>query len=312
MELTCSSASVVLKHRKPVRLRAGRGKLPESIAVSPLAPSVRATRRTIGGSVGEVERKETTEPGEVVILTHGLQKHYVLGAETVRAVRGVDLTVRKGEFVALMGPSGSGKTTLMNLIGCLDTPTSGEYWLNGQNVSQLSERQLARIRNRDIGFVFQTFNLLPRASALANVELPLVYAGRPASERRERAKAALEMVGLGDRMGHKPPEMSGGQRQRVAIARALVNEPAILLADEPTGNLDSKTGEEVMDIFTGLNDAGQTIIVVTHEHDIAEYAKRQVHLLDGVLERDFLTEVRRTGDLTRDELVGTGGEAASG
>jgi len=176
-------------------------------------------------------------------------------------------------------------------------------------VSQLSERQLARIRNKDIGFVFQTFNLLPRASALSNVELPLVYAGRPASERRERAKAALEMVGLGDRMGHKPPEMSGGQRQRVAIARALVNEPAILLADEPTGNLDSKTGEEVMDIFTGLNDSGQTIILVTHEHDIAEYAKRQVHLRDGVLERDFLTKVRRTGGLARNALVGTGGDA---
>ena len=262
--------------------------------------------------MGEAERTETTEQGEVVILTRGLQKHYVLGAETVRAVRGVDLTMRKGEFVALMGPSGSGKTTLMNLIGCLDTPTSGEYWLNGQNVSQLSERQLARIRNKDIGFVFQTFNLLPRASALSNVELPLVYAGRPASERRERAKAALEMVGLGDRMGHKPPEMSGGQRQRVAIARALVNDPAILLADEPTGNLDSKTGEEVMDIFNGLNDAGQTIILVTHEHDIAEYAKRQVHLRDGVLERDFFTKVRRTGGLARDELVGTGVDAVSG
>jgi putative ABC transport system ATP-binding protein len=238
---------------------------------------------------------------EAVIRTKGLSKDYVLGAETVRAVRGVDLTVGRGEFVALMGPSGSGKTTLMNLIGCLDTATAGEYWLNGQNVSQLSERHLARIRNKEIGFVFQTFNLLPRASALANVELPLVYAGVPAAQRRERARRSLEMVGLEHRMGHKPPELSGGQRQRVAVARALVNDPAILLADEPTGNLDSKTGEEVMGIFSRLNDEGQTIILVTHEHDIAEYAKRQVHLRDGVIERDFLTEVRRHAT-----LVGSG------
>jgi putative ABC transport system ATP-binding protein len=242
------------------------------------------------------ERLSSTDDGDCVIRTKGLSKFYVLGAETVRAVRGVDLTVKRGEFVALMGPSGSGKTTFMNLIGCLDTPTAGEYWLNGQNVSQLSERALARIRNKDIGFVFQTFNLLPRASALANVELPLIYAGVASAERRQRARESLEMVGLADRMDHKPPEMSGGQRQRVAIARALVNRPAILLADEPTGNLDSRTGEEVMGIFGTLNDQGQTIILVTHEHDIAECAKRQVHLRDGVIERDFQTEnPRRPG-----------------
>jgi putative ABC transport system ATP-binding protein len=229
----------------------------------------------------------------VIIKTHALCKEYELGAETVRAVRGVDLEIREGEFVALMGPSGSGKTTFMNLLGCLDTPTSGEYWLNGQVVSELSERRLARIRNKEIGFVFQTFNLLPRSTAVQNVELPLIYAGVASAERRRRAEEKLEMVGLGERMHHKPPELSGGQRQRVAIARALVNEPAILLADEPTGNLDSKTGEEVMAIFTELNDSGQTIILVTHEHDIAEHAKRQVHLRDGVIEKDFETEVRR-------------------
>jgi putative ABC transport system ATP-binding protein len=239
--------------------------------------------------------RATDTDASVIIRTQGLRKDYVLGAETVRAVRGVDLVIRVGEFVALMGPSGSGKTTFMNLIGCLDTPTDGEYWLNGQNVSQLSERRLARIRNKEIGFVFQTFNLLPRATALHNVELPLIYAGVRTAERRRRAEEKLEIVGLADRMHHKPPELSGGQRQRVAVARALVNEPAILLADEPTGNLDSRTGEEVMGIFSDLNDRGQTIILVTHEHDIAEYAKRQVHLRDGMIERDFLTEVRRSG-----------------
>ena len=233
------------------------------------------------------------DPNRVVIETKGLRKDYVLGGETVRAVRGVDLVIRSGEFVALMGPSGSGKTTFMNLLGALDTPTAGEYWLNGQNVSLLSESQLARIRNKEIGFVFQTFNLLARATSLHNVELPLIYAGVGASERKKRAKEALEMVGLGSRMGHKPPQLSGGQRQRVAIARALVNRPAILLADEPTGNLDTQTGDEVMAIFTALNDAGQTIILVTHEPDIAEYAKRQIHLRDGVLEKDVITEQRR-------------------
>jgi putative ABC transport system ATP-binding protein len=234
----------------------------------------------------------------VIIRTAGLTKHYVLGAETIRALRAVDLEVRVGEFVAMMGPSGSGKSTFMNLIGCLDTPTSGEYWLNGQKVSQLSESRLARIRNREIGFVFQTFNLLPRASALHNVELPLIYAGVSTGERRRRAEEKLDLVGLADRMGHKPPELSGGQRQRVAVARALVNEPAILLADEPTGNLDSRTGEEILDVFIRLNDSGQTIILVTHEHDIAEYAKRQLHLRDGIIERDFLNETRRVPDLS--------------
>lgn len=252
-----------------------------------------------------------TAPDEVVIETRGLQKHYVLGAETVRAVRGVDLTMRRGEFVALMGPSGSGKTTFMNLLGCLDTPTAGDYWLNGQNVSQLSERQLARIRNKDIGFVFQTFNLLARATALHNVELPLIYAGVSASDRRRRATEKLEMVGLSDRMSHKPPELSGGQRQRVAVARALVNNPALLLADEPTGNLDTRTSEEIMDTFVRLNDQGQTIVIVTHEHEVAEFAMRQVHLRDGRIERDFLNEVRRKPHLLPEEGGEQGALAAA-
>lgn len=227
---------------------------------------------------------------DVIIKTEGLTKDYVLGAETVHAVRGVDLEIRVGEFVAMMGPSGSGKSTFMNMIGCLDTPTGGKYWLNGQLVSELSDDELARVRNREIGFVFQTFNLLPRATALHNVELPLIYAGVSAKERRRRAEEKLALVGLADRMDHRPPEMSGGQRQRVAVARALVNEPALLLADEPTGNLDSVTGIEIMSQLEALNDAGQTILLVTHEHDIAEYAARQVHLKDGAIERDFLNE----------------------
>ena len=222
-----------------------------------------------------------------VIRTEGLRKDYVLGAEIVRAVRGVDLTIERGEFVAVMGPSGSGKSTFMNLIGCLDTPTEGRYWLNGQLVSELSDDELARVRNREIGFVFQTFNLLPRATSLHNIELPLVYAGVPSKERRRRAQEKLELVGLRDRMQHRPPELSGGQRQRVAIARALVNEPALLLADEPTGNLDSQTSGEIMAVLTELNRAGQTILLVTHEHDIVAHAHRQVHLRDGLVESDF-------------------------
>jgi putative ABC transport system ATP-binding protein len=225
-----------------------------------------------------------------IIRTEGLEKDYVLGAETVHAVRGVDLVIRRGEFVAVMGPSGSGKSTLMNMIGCLDTPSAGKYWLNGQLVSKLSDDSLARVRNREIGFVFQTFNLLPRATALHNVELPLIYAGVPTKERRRKAEEKLALVGLSDRVGHKPPEMSGGQRQRVAIARALVNDPALLLADEPTGNLDSVTSGEIMRQLAELNEQGQTIVLVTHEHDIAAYAKRQVHLKDGVIERDFMNE----------------------
>lgn len=226
---------------------------------------------------------------DLIIKTEGLSKDYVLGAETVRAVRGVDLDIAVGEFVAIMGPSGSGKSTFMNMIGCLDTPTKGRYWLSGQLVSELSDDQLARVRNQKIGFVFQTFNLLPRATALHNVELPLIYAGMRGTERRARAAAKLELVGLGDRMDHKPPELSGGQRQRVAVARALVNEPDLLLADEPTGNLDSVTSGDIMRQLAELNANGQTIVLVTHEHDIAEYAKRQVHLKDGLIEQDFLT-----------------------
>lgn len=225
-----------------------------------------------------------------IIRTEDLKKDYVLGAETVHAVRGVDLLIHRGEFVAIMGPSGSGKSTLMNMIGCLDTPSGGKYWLNGQLVSELSDDRLARVRNKEIGFVFQTFNLLPRATALHNVELPLIYAGVGAKDRRRRAEEKLALVGLADRMDHKPPEMSGGQRQRVAVARALVNEPALLLADEPTGNLDSQTSADVMNQLTELNEQGQTIVLVTHEHDIAEFARRQVHLKDGVIERDFLNE----------------------
>jgi putative ABC transport system ATP-binding protein len=227
---------------------------------------------------------------EPIIRTEGIKKDYVLGAETVHAVRGIDLVIEKGEFVAVMGPSGSGKSTFMNVLGCLDVPTAGRYWLNGRVVSELSEDELAAVRNKEIGFVFQTFNLLPRATCLHNVELPLIYAGVPSKERLRRAEEKLELVGLADRMDHKPPEISGGQRQRVAIARALVNEPALLLADEPTGNLDSATSSEIMVTLEELNRQGQTILLVTHEHDIAEYAKRQVHLRDGLIEQDFLTE----------------------
>jgi putative ABC transport system ATP-binding protein len=232
-------------------------------------------------------------PRDAVIVTRNLQRDYDMGGEVVHALRGVDLVIRKNEFVAIMGPSGSGKSTLMNLIGCLDSPTGGEYWLNGHRVSELGDDELARIRNKEIGFVFQTFNLLPRASALHNVELPLVYAGLGGRERRELAADALTRVGLGDRMQHRPNELSGGQRQRVAIARALVNRPSILLADEPTGNLDSATSEEILGLFEALYEEGQTIVLVTHEADIAAHARRQVHLKDGRLEQDFATEARR-------------------
>ena len=221
-----------------------------------------------------------------IIKTVGLRKDYELGAETVRALRGVDLTVERNEYIAIMGPSGSGKSTFMNLIGCLDTPTEGEYWLNNQLVSEKTDDELARIRNREIGFVFQTFNLLPRATALHNVELPLIYGGVPAKERKPRAEAMLDKVGLGSRMHHRPSELSGGQRQRVAIARALINNPSILLADEPTGNLDSQTGIEIMALFDALHKTGQTIVLVTHEHDIAEHAHRTVTLRDGIISSD--------------------------
>ena len=231
-------------------------------------------------------RTGDTPTPDIVILTHHLAREYVMGAEIVHALRGVDIQIKKNEFVAIMGPSGSGKSTLMNLIGCLDTPTNGEYWLNGQKVSDLTDDELARIRNKEIGFVFQTFNLLPRADALHNVELPLIYAGMAAKQRRDRAALSLTQVGLADRMDHRPNELSGGQRQRVAIARALVNSPSILLADEPTGNLDSATGNEIMGLFKDLHRAGQTIVLVTHEHDIAAHAHRQIHLLDGKIARD--------------------------
>jgi putative ABC transport system ATP-binding protein len=224
-----------------------------------------------------------------VIRTEGLHKDYVLGAETVRALRGVDLVIERNEYVAIMGPSGSGKSTFMNLIGCLDTPTAGEYWLDGTPVSGLDDDELARIRNQYIGFVFQTFNLLPRATALHNVELPLIYAGVAKRERLERAINVLHKVGLGDRMDHKPSELSGGQRQRVAVARALVNRPSLLLADEPTGNLDSRTAAEIMALFDELHDGGQTILLVTHEHDIAEHAHRTVTLRDGIVSGDVAT-----------------------
>ncbi len=237
-------------------------------------------------STVQLFRTGDTPLPDVIILTHKLTREYDMGSELVRALRGVSVQIQKNEYVAVMGPSGSGKSTLMNLIGCLDTPTSGEYWLNGQKVSDLADDELARIRNKEIGFVFQTFNLLPRADALHNVELPLIYAGLSARTRRARAAQALERVGLGDRMDHKPNELSGGQRQRVAIARALVNEPSILLADEPTGNLDSATSTEIMAVFAELHRQGQTVVMVTHEHDIAAHAARVITLRDGVVATD--------------------------
>jgi putative ABC transport system ATP-binding protein len=235
--------------------------------------------------VSQSYRQDLVDAG-IVIQTEDLWKTYEMGTEQLHALRGVSIEIRKGEYVAIMGPSGSGKSTLMNLIGCLDTPTEGRYWLAGRLVSELDDDELAHIRNKEIGFVFQTFNLLPRATALHNVELPLIYNGTPAEERAERAKKAIELVDLTPRMLHKPNELSGGQRQRVAIARALVNNPSILLADEPTGNLDSQTGEEIMGVFTRLHQQGNTIILVTHEHDIAQHAHRSIHIRDGKIFSD--------------------------
>jgi putative ABC transport system ATP-binding protein len=232
-------------------------------------------------------------PDSCMIATEDLWKTYDMGSEQqVHALRGINLRIRRNEYVAIMGPSGSGKSTLMNLIGCLDSPSKGQYWLNQQLVSELDDDELARIRNKEIGFVFQTFNLLARATSLHNVELPLIYAGVPSAERIERAKAALAAVGMQDRVNHKPNELSGGQRQRVAVARALVNNPAIILADEPTGNLDSQTGNEIMALFDRLHSEGNTIVLVTHEHDIAEYAHRIIYIKDGIVERDEVKEGR--------------------
>ncbi|MGB7762587.1 MAG: ABC transporter ATP-binding protein [Bryobacteraceae bacterium] len=233
-----------------------------------------------------LERAEQLKRDGVVIRTYDLWKTYVMGDQEIHAVSGVDIEIKRGEYVAIMGPSGSGKSTLMNLIGCLDTPTKGQYFINGHLVSDMTDDELARIRNKEIGFVFQTFNLLPRATALHNVELPLIYAGMSSSERIERAKQAMRQVDLEQRMLHKPNELSGGQRQRVAVARALVNNPSILLADEPTGNLDTATGNEIMALFERLHEQGNTIILVTHEHDIAQHAWRIIHIRDGKIEKD--------------------------
>jgi putative ABC transport system ATP-binding protein len=237
--------------------------------------------------VASISEPLAAPPDGCIICAEDLWKTYDMGSEQqVHALRGVNLRIERNEYVAIMGPSGSGKSTLMNLIGCLDTPSKGHYWLNSQLVSELDDDELARIRNKEIGFVFQTFNLLARATSLHNVELPLIYAGLPAEERIERAKESLKSVGMESRMMHKPNELSGGQRQRVAIARALVNRPSILLADEPTGNLDSQTGNEIMALFDKLHEQGNTIVLVTHEHDISEYAHRVIHLKDGVISGD--------------------------
>ena len=253
-----------------------------------------SARRPLSRESAATSDSEAPQP---VIHVKDLHKNYRMGSETIRALNGVDCTIRENEYVAVMGPSGSGKSTLMNIIGCLDRPSDGEYWLSGENVSKLGDRALARVRNERIGFVFQTFNLLPRANALHNVELPLLYGGVGRRERRARAEGALERVGLADRMSHKPNELSGGQRQRVAVARALVNWPDILLADEPTGNLDSRTGNDIMELFGNLHEAGQTIILVTHEPDIAERALRHVHLKDGIVTEDYMTRNTRVTEL---------------
>jgi putative ABC transport system ATP-binding protein len=233
-----------------------------------------------------IQRGEQLKRDGIVIRTYNLWKTYIMGDTEINAVSGVDIEIKRGEYVAIMGPSGSGKSTLMNLIGCLDTPSSGQYYINGNLVSEMTDDELARIRNKEIGFVFQTFNLLPRATSLHNVELPLIYAGLNAEQRLERAKKAMEAVDLKARMYHKPSELSGGQRQRVAVARALVNNPSILLADEPTGNLDTATGNEIMGLFERLHQQGNTIVLVTHEHDIALHAYRVIHVRDGKVERD--------------------------
>lgn len=242
-----------------------------------------------------METRDSIRPrGPIVIEIENITKDYVMGEETVRALRGVSLKIHRNEYIAIMGPSGSGKSTLMNMLGCLDTPTSGRYEFNGKNVAEMNDDELAAIRNREIGFVFQTFNLLPRSTSLRNVELPLIYAGIDPETREQRAAEVLADVGLGDRIHHKPNELSGGQRQRVAVARALVNNPSIILADEPTGNLDSKTGEEIMALFEDLYQRGNTIILVTHERDIAAHARRTVHLRDGLIESDhpgFIPEI---------------------
>jgi len=227
---------------------------------------------------------------EPLITIHEVGRKYVIGAEVIHALKSVTLNINKGEFVALMGPSGSGKSTLMNILGCLDTPTRGEYILNGNRVSEMSDNELAEVRNKEIGFVFQTFNLLPRSTSLDNVALPLVYAGIKREEREERAKTALENVGLGNRVEHKPNELSGGQRQRVAVARALINNPSIILADEPTGNLDTKTSVEIMGLLEEIHSKGNTIILVTHEEDIAQHAHRIVRMRDGLIENDYVNE----------------------
>jgi putative ABC transport system ATP-binding protein len=233
-----------------------------------------------------IQRGEQLKRDGIVIRTFDLWKTYIMGDQEIHAVSGVDIEIKRGEYVAIMGPSGSGKSTLMNLIGCLDTPTKGQYYINGNLVSEMTDDELARIRNKEIGFVFQTFNLLPRATSLHNVELPLIYSGVPAEKRLEMARQAMKQVDLERRMHHKPNELSGGQRQRVAIARALVNNPSILLADEPTGNLDSATGNEIMALFERLYQQGNTIVLVTHEHDIALHAHRVIHIRDGKVERD--------------------------